>query len=128
MTQLESLVEGFCQYVWSGFTDVSNVEETHRVLDCLESANVAAEQGLKGRAMHYISDAVERVFGASSYDYREFMRLYFPEDLAWREYIERENPPLGGVTMTQDEARSVLEKVRQRAIQLRKGENVYSVS
>jgi hypothetical protein len=117
--QLENWVEHLCQYIWNAFTNVSNSTEMKRLLDCLENASVAAESGLKFRAMSYIAEGLERVFGSSSYDYREFMRLYFPERLAWREYIERVNPTLDSLnTITQAEARQIMESVRLRAIEL----------
>jgi hypothetical protein len=116
-TQLENLIEHFCQWVWGSFTDVSQTGEMQRVLDLLESANVAAEQDKRGEALGHIGGAIERTFGCNSQEYSQFLHLYFPEQLAWKEHLaasdQRWDSP-----MTQQEAIDVMAKVKKRTNEL----------
>lgn len=116
-SQLERNVEHFCQWVFSAFIDVDNREEMKRVLDYLEQANQAAEAGNRGYALGYIATAIERVFGCNSTEYREFLRLYFPNQLAWKEHLEESNARWDD-PMTQQEAIATMAKVNRRTMEL----------
>jgi hypothetical protein len=117
-TQLQNLIEHFCQWVWSSFTDVSQTGQMHRVLDLLESANVAADGDRRGEALGHISCAIENTFGCESNEYRQFLHLYFPEQLAWKEHL-RESGQQWDSPMTQQEAIAVMAKVKKRTAELR---------
>lgn len=114
---LENLIEHFCQWVWNSFTDVKNTDEMKRVLDYLELANQAADDGNRGAALGNILYAIERVFGCNSQEYLDFMHLYFPQNLAWREHIE-ENDVRWDAPMTQAEAQATMEKIDRRTSEL----------
>lgn len=69
-------IEGLCQWIWNGFTAVDCVEEKNWVLNRLEMASVAADQGNFRRAQLWLASAAENVFGFHSQAYQDFSRMY----------------------------------------------------
>lgn len=69
-------IEVLAQWIWNGFTAVDCAEELKWLVDRLEMASIAAEQGNFKRALLWLASAAENVFGYHSEAYQGFARLY----------------------------------------------------
>lgn len=69
-------IEALAQWVWNGFTAVDCADDRIWVLERLELASTAADQGNFKRSLLWIASAAENVFGYHSEEYQGFARLY----------------------------------------------------
>lgn len=74
-TMTANAIEALAQWIWKALK-VDCADEMTWVLERLELACVAADQGNFRRALLWIASAAEKVFGYRSEAYQGFARLY----------------------------------------------------